>query len=117
MNDDTRPKWPHDIDQDLFTWLLRSIVQIDHRWKMTSPDRSKDWIAAIDKDDNEQELPTDFFQTNKFFSFKPKHNSLIDLTYEGQRARDDLDKIRKWDGEHAKELAEYARFKAKFGDV
>lgn len=111
-DDDKRPEWRFEQDMEAVRFLLGNIVKIEHKWEMTSADTSRNWIRLTRKNGVWRDFRD--FPDSLFRFVSDHHASLIQMTHEGNRARELLDKIDAWDKKHAAERTEYERLKRKF---
>lgn len=114
MENNNRPKWDFAIPLQLFRKIDNMFVtKIEHKWKYTSADTSEAWLVFYPEKGNSLEIKDP--NVWKYFKFRPDHwAKLIELTYEGERAKKVSDAIAAFDKKHNAELATYKRLKKKF---
>lgn len=111
---ETRPKWTHKISEEEARWFFNGfITKITHHWEMTSADTSKDWIV-LHKEKSERRFPSSYLNTNGYFEFKPNWRELVVPTYQGEKARKDIEAIDAWEEKNKRARSEFERLKKKF---
>lgn len=114
--EDTRPEWTHDVSKELIAFVGGArVVKIVHRRELVGVDSSKDWIELYDGGGNKIKTGTYSF-AHDYIKFKPDYGQLMELTWLGKKAYEDLVAIDKWDAKNKRERKLYEQLKRKFGD-
>jgi hypothetical protein len=110
---DGKPAWNFNIPEDTARWVLRNpVTKISHHWEMTSVDTSRDWLV-LHSGKRHIEVPTNFLKLWPELRFEPTYRGQLEFNPH-LRVAETIAAIGKWRNHEARDLAEYARLKAKF---
>lgn len=114
--DNQRPVWAHKrISEAEFRrmWQFGMIITVSAKWEMTGADTTREWLEATNRSGDTMVMPRDWSAAWQF-SGHASVPGLFGLTYDGDRMRETLEAIDKWEADNARDRAEFERLRKKF---
>ena len=111
-----KPIWTYSIDIKLFERLAKADVKYFYKdYKMTGVDSAEYYTVFVCS--NKKKIETKATIIFDYFEpvTSPFCNQVIKLNYAGERAKELLDRIRKWEKDHAKKIKQYEKLKEELG--
>ena len=106
-----KPKWDCPIRPDIFERLIQPVQSVRLSTEFFSEDSWRTYPCFKFASGADMEMPSAILD---YATFKPTHNSLFSLTPLGNRVKEQLSVLKKWETENNTEYLEYLKLKEKF---